>query len=239
MHNAASKKQSPIPVHHVHWKRSWRIISTRYPDVNLFERVTKPEDRAAVNALESMTNPRERQARGEVIVLRPGDHFLKTASPDIKSAFSHFAKGRFSNGTFGVFYTASTQTTAIYEKAHHHIQFLQATKQGPMTLQMRVMRSEVDADLHDLRGFKKEQAALYHPTHYVASQALALELWNQGAEGIVYDSVRHDKGQCAAVFSPQAIRHCFKDRILIFEWNGKDTIIVAELKEFLKFPKGK
>ena len=46
---------------HVDWRQAWRVIASRYPRINLFERLTA--DTAvwdALMALEQLTNPRVR-----------------------------------------------------------------------------------------------------------------------------------------------------------------------------------
>ena len=46
---------------------------------------------------------------------------------------------------------------------------------------------------------------VYHPDDYAAGQALAGRLRAEGSSGIVYDSVRHTGGMCAAVFRPRCL----------------------------------
>jgi hypothetical protein len=38
-----------IPTRHVTWKPCWRIISARYAEEKVFDRVTDPEDRGIID----------------------------------------------------------------------------------------------------------------------------------------------------------------------------------------------
>lgn len=49
-----------LPVTCVQWKPCWRIIPSRFPPIQLFERVTEPDDLEAILELASLTNPRLR-----------------------------------------------------------------------------------------------------------------------------------------------------------------------------------
>ena len=73
---------------------------------------------------------------------------------------------------------------------------------------------------------------LYHRTNYSASQALARELLKEGSSGIVYDSVRHKGGQCAAVFRPTVMSRCRPAGFLAYDWNGTEISKVYELREY-------
>ncbi len=41
-----------------------------------------------------------------------------------------------------------------------------------------------------------------------------------GSNGIVYDSARHDGGECVAVFYPDLVAPCVQAEHLIYRWNG-------------------
>jgi hypothetical protein len=223
-----------VPQITLHWKPCWRVIPTRYPEINLWRRVALPEDEKAVDIIERLTNNRVRQELGEINVLRTGDFFPKNCANDVIATFAYRGIGsRFSTKTFAAYYATKSLKTAVYEKAHRTKKLLTDAKIPATQVDMRVIKAEIRAKVYDVRGMQKALPALYHPDHYTSSQQWATHVWTQGAQGIVYDSVRQPGGQCAAIFSPQTITHCHKDRILSFEWNGKDTLAIAELKEFL------
>ena len=53
-----------LAVSEVRWQPCFRVISSRFPPIDLFERVASPEDWEALYWLESLTNPRLRDEVG-------------------------------------------------------------------------------------------------------------------------------------------------------------------------------
>ena len=51
----------------------WRIIPSRYPQINLFEQVSDPKDWEVLYAVESLTNPRLRDQVGDIHLVAPED----------------------------------------------------------------------------------------------------------------------------------------------------------------------
>lgn len=101
-----------------------------------------------------------------------------------------------------------------------------------MRLEMRVLTAALDGELHDVRGMRGMRPALYHRADYSSSQALARELFAKGSSGIVYDSVRHKGGQCAATFRPTVLSRCRPAGLLAYDWNGAEIATVYELREY-------
>jgi len=225
-----------IQVRHVGLKPCWRIIPTRYPEERLFDRVTEPEDREAIEQLEQMTNERVRQERGEISIVPPGDRVKGPGSAYIMSPFCHPNPegSRFSNGSYGVYYAARSLDTAVAETRFHREEFLRRTKERPMRFDMRVLTAMLDGDLHDVRGMKKKLPKVYARKDYDASQALGAKLRKDKSYGIAYDSVRHKGGECVAIFRPPVLSVCRSERNLLYEWDGKRIVKIFELQEYMK-----
>jgi hypothetical protein len=138
------------------------------------------------------------------------------------AAFTHLNPegSRFTDGSYGVFYTCPDLDTAIAETSHHRERFLKATNQGPMHLDMRVYLTDLVSKLHDIRGEQRKRPLVYHAHDYSGSQRLAKQLRGQGSNGIVYSSVRRQTGECAAVFRPKVLSNCRQERHLAYVWNG-------------------
>ena len=211
-----------IPVTLVAWLPCWRIIPSRFPPIDLFERVANATDLEAIVDLESLTNDRLREEVGALQLVPAQDRISGRGTSYIMAAFTHLnpAGSRFSNGTYGVFYTADTLDTAIAETRHHREQFMRATSEPPMELDMRVLLADLDQQLPDIRGMHQSLPDVYAPDDYSASQALGKRLQAQDSWGIVYDSVRHSGGEGAAVFRPPALRNCRQERHLCYVWDG-------------------
>lgn len=225
-----------IPTRAVAWKPCWRIISARYAEEKIFDRVTVPEDRKDVEQIEQLTNNRLRQERGEINIVPPAECVSGPGSAYIMAAFTYLnPKGsRFSDGSFGVYYTARTLETAITETIFHQENFMRSTKEGSIRLEMAALTANLSGELHDIRGMVKQFPKVYSRTGYSAGQELGIKLRKSGSNGITYDSVRRQDGECAAIFRPQNLSHCRQDRHLIYEWDGKRISKVFELHEYLQ-----
>jgi hypothetical protein len=215
------------------WKPCWRIVPSRFPPIALFERVTDPDDLEAICELESLTNPRLRDEAGDIRLVPPEDRVSGPGASVIMAAFTHLNPegSRFTDGTDGVFYAANGLATAIAETRHHRERFMRATAQPRMELDMRVYLVDLDGDLHDLRGQKTAQPLLYHEENYAAGQHLARSLRKQGSNGIAYDSVRREGGECAAVFRPRLLSDARQERHLCYVWDGRRIATVYEKRD--------
>jgi hypothetical protein len=219
-----------LPVAQVEWKPSWRIIPSRFPPIQLFERVTDPDDLEAIFAVESLTNLRLRDEVGDLRLVPPEDRVSGPGSSIIMAAFTHLNPegSRFTDGTYGVFYAANKLDTAIAETIWHRERFMRATAEGRMELDMRVYLVDLAATLHDLRGRRDEYPFIYHNDNYAAGRHLAMTLRREGSNGIAYDSVRRQGGECVAVFRARLLSNCHQERHLCYVWDGQRIASVYE-----------
>jgi hypothetical protein len=219
-----------LPVVRVEWKPCWRIIPSRFPPVQLFERVTAPEDLEAIFELESLTNPRLRDEVGDIRLVSPEDRISGPGTSIIMATFTHLNPegSRFSDGTYGVLYAANDLDTAVAETAYHRGCFMRATGESRMELDMRIYLLDLDGRLHDLRGRKTAQPLVYHNDNYSAGQHLARTLRKEGPNGIAYDSVRRAGGECVAVFRPRLLSNARQERHLCYVWDGQRINTVYE-----------
>ncbi len=207
----------------VTWKPSYRLVPSRFPPIQLFERVADPADLDAVLAIESLTNERLRDEIGEIQLVAPEDRISGPGTSPIMAAFTHVNPegGRFTDGTFGAYYAARDLETAVRETAHHRAIFLARTKEAPGEIAMRCYLADLDAELVDIRGLQAARPGLYNRESYLESQPFAREMRAKGAMGIVWDSVRLPGGECAAAFKPQALRPAIQGPHLSFVWDGE------------------
>ena len=219
-----------LPTARVEWKPCRRIVPSRFPPIQLFERVTDPADLEAVFELESMTNPRLRDEVGDIRLVPEHERISGPGTSVIMAAYTHLNPqgSRFSDGTYGVFYAACDLPTAIAETKYHRELFMRATRQPRMELDMRVYLVDLVGNLHDLRGRKRTHPLAYHEDSYAVGQNLARRLRADGSNGIVYDSVRHAGGECAAVFRPRLLSNCRQERHLCYSWDGARISTIYE-----------
>ncbi len=221
------------PVAPIEWKPCWRIIPSRFPPVQLFERVADPADLDAVFELEARTNPRLREEVGDIGLVAPEDRLSGPGTAVIMAAFTHLnpAGSRFSDGGHGVFYAARDLDTAIAETRHHRERLMRATAEARTELDMRVYAIDLDGELHDLRGGQAAWPPIYREDDCAAGQHLARRLREAGSNGIAYDSVRRRGGQCAALFRPRLLSNARQERHLCYVWDGQRIVTVYEKRE--------
>ena len=231
--NSAQRASSGPQVRRVRWHQACRIVPTRYPAVNLFDRVADSDDFDALYALEAMSNERLRDELGQIERVAREDRLYGQGSGPIMAAFTHLniLGSRFSAGQYGVFYAARDRATAMAETRHHHGRFLAATRQGPLHLPMRLYSVVVEARLHDLRPDGVVDPAVYDPDGYGVSQALGAKLLRAGSAGVVYRSVRQRKGYCVGLFKPRAASACLHAAYLLYAWDGQRFTDVYEKTE--------
>lgn len=219
-----------IPIALVSWQPGYRIIPTRFPPISLFEAVADPADLEAVYLIEAMTNDRLRDKAGDLALVPAEDRVSGPGTSPIMAAFTHLNSvgDRFTDGSYGVLYAGNTLETAIAETRYHRAAFMEATDEPAQELDMRVYAVDLAAGLHDIRAMRESHAAYYYPDRYAVSQELARELRESGSDGIIYQSVRHDGGECAAVFRPRLLSNCRQERHLCYVWDGRAITTIYE-----------
>jgi hypothetical protein len=218
---ASGDSAAAVPIAPILWQPAVRIVPTRFPSINLFDRVASPEDFDALYAVEALTNDRLRNEVGEISLVPPEERQYGAGSGPIMAAFTHLNPlgSRFSDGSYGVFYAAADRATAIAETQYHQGRFLRATDEGPLQLQMRVYHVDVAGALHDLREWP--DAAIYDPLDYGASRVLGKRLRLNGSLGVCYRSVRRAEGQCIGAFRPGVLTRCRHAAQLLYQWTGE------------------
>ena len=83
----------------------------------------------------------------------------------VMAPFTHLSPQgtRFTDGHFGAYYAAESIDTAIAETRFHRENFLRATSQPAIELEMRCYLADVACDLHDLRGTAHGAAGRLRP----------------------------------------------------------------------------
>ena len=212
----------------------YRIVSSRFPPVSLFDRITDPGDLEAVFAIEAMTNDRLRQEVGDISLVPVEDRVVGPGSTPIMAAFTHInpVGGRFTDSTYGAFYGGLTIDTAIAETKYHREEFLSATEAGrPIDIDMRVYLASLRGDLHDAR--EGAPPAIYNPDDYGASQVFGRRLRFESSNGIIFNSVRDPGGTCVAVFRPRLLSDCRQERHLTYQWDGERIANIFEKRELV------
>ena len=201
----------------------WRVVATRHPPISLFELVAPPEAQAALVDLEIAFSPHYNHLKLMEGGLPRSEWVFGPGAGYIMAPFVYRTPGRFSDGSFGVFYAGLQETTAIHEVAFHRARFLRTTDEAPMFLEEAVLAAKVEGTFADIRDARATHSQLYapDPQQYAPAQAWAAAQRAAGAEGVVYGSVRWPEGACLAAFRPQTVRQCRLARVLRFWWDGE------------------
>jgi hypothetical protein len=221
------------PTTRLNWNPAYRVIPTRYPAINVFDRVAAAEDFDALYALEALTNDRLRDEIGLIELVPAAERLFGPGSGPIMAAFTHLNPlgSRFSDGSYGVFYCARDAETAIAETVYHSTRFLAATNEPAMKLPMRLYTVKAAGQVVDLRKMAAAEPALFDPDRYGHAQALGRRLRGEGAKGIVYPSVRRPKGQCLAALKPSLLRNCAHSSYLEYRWTGDKIDAVFQFSQ--------
>jgi len=210
-----------------------RLIASRWPLVGPFDHVASPADAAAVMELEAWTNDRvtaELDRLGQL----PQDEWV-TGVPGatlVMAAFCYPAPGggRFNTERLGAWYAARDVDTAIAETVYHHVRRLQASDAGfHCTIQMRELRADLDARVHDIRGRRPSYRQLYDPQSYARSQPFGDTLRASGSNGILFDSVRRPGGQNVVVFRPRLLPPIYEGDRYDYRWTGESQPVVMKI----------
>jgi hypothetical protein len=209
----------------VRWRPATRIIATRFPPIDLYERISPdPKVWEALIEAEMLVNPRLRDEIGEISLVPREERISGEGASWVMAAFTHVnPKGsRFADGTYGVYYAADVLTTAIAETAWHFGRLAADSGDGPRYEDMRVLRGDIDGELVDLeRADAAFRDPLLDPNSYVASQAFGRALREEGRDGIHYGSVRRSGGRCVALFRPKAARPPVQAGVVKYHWDGE------------------
>lgn len=192
-------------VEHLPWVVGHRLISSRFPPIEIYESVADPEDLEGVYALEAMTNPRILQEAGKLELVHPQDRVSGPGSSPIMAAFTHTGRpGRFSDHRHGAYYIGSSLKVAFAETQYHAARFLAATGEPDTDLIYRQYLSEVILPVQDMRS--DDSLHTPDPVSYGHCQEIANKARKAGFNGFLYRSVRQPGGECMALFRPTAIK---------------------------------
>ncbi|MFV0277132.1 MAG: RES family NAD+ phosphorylase, partial [Parahaliea sp.] len=108
--------------------KTYRLIPTRFPSIQLFEDLLDPAELEAAYALESLTNDRLQDEAGNITLVPEDERVVGPGTSAIMAAFTHIGyPSRFSDGSFGVYYAGLELDTALAESRYSQTRRLTAT----------------------------------------------------------------------------------------------------------------
>lgn len=191
-----------------------RLIPSRFPPVDIYERIASSDDWGELHAIEEMTNPRVRQRE-----LLTGLNRVDLGSPRLQN-WNH-APFTYLNpeGTwlldpfFGALELSDTLQTALAMSIRKRELFLSRTNEPPIDLDMRVLGHRVTGDFLDLTGL---DPALTQSARWRAGE----DALRSGADGALFLSPYRPDARCVAVFKGEALGKSVQEDHYRFIWDG-------------------
>ena len=211
------------------WDKAWRLINSAFPPISVFEDTLDPADLELAYALEGLTNDRLRDEAGLLARVRPEDRLSGQGSTPVMAAFTHIGRAsRFTDGSYGVYYCASSLEAAIAETCFHQEQFWRATREASIEITLRTYINKVCRPMLDVRA----EPSLHKPSPatYGIPQAFARPLREEGAWGLLYNSVRLEGHECVAAFRPPALTLPVQGPHFRYVWDDKKQAIAWVLQ---------
>ncbi|MBO9418858.1 RES family NAD+ phosphorylase [Labrenzia sp. R4_2] len=216
-------------IRRVRWARTFRIIRSLYPPIDLFEDIADPKDWEALASVEAKTNPR---VRGEIGDLGKVPVHRRVSGPGasyVMAPFVHCSPlrpGRFSDGRYGIYYAGNSENVALAETIYHHARFMASTREDAgWASQFRLLVGSVDADLTDVN----DVPGVLHASDYGLSQKAGAEIRASGSDGLVWKSVRCAGGECLGAFWPDVVSIPVQSSHFSYHWNGDRVDFVKRL----------
>lgn len=218
-----------VPARRIRWPRSHRIIRSIHPPIDLFEDIADPADWEALASAEAKFNPRIRESIGNLSKVPVARRVTGPGASWLMAPFVHCSPlrpGRFSDGSYGLYYAGDRIEVAIAETIHHHARFMHATKEEPgWTSQFRELVGAVDALLDDVAG----RGDLLDPVDYGPSQVFGAARRAAGSDGITWPSLRYRDGFCIGAFWPDVVPIPVQGAHYAYHWNGAAVDYVKRL----------
>lgn len=212
----------------VQWPQTYRIIRSIYPPIDLFEDIADPRDWEALVSVEAKSNPRIRLEVGDLGKVPAHRRVSGPGASLLMAPFVHCSTarpGRFTDGSYGIYYAGSSEEVAVAETVHHHQKFMAATSESPgWTSDFRVLIGSIDTTLDDVNAVPDVLDA----TDYGPSQIEGKALRDDGSDGLVWDSVRMPSYQCIGLFWPDTAPVPVQGRHYCYHWDGSRVDFVRQ-----------
>jgi hypothetical protein len=201
-----------------------RLIPSRHlqHEASVLAAVASDADLQAVLDLDAATNDRLLAHGQRLPAIGLEELVFAVPHADVVNAafcHPHPLGARFSSPDRGAWYAGFELATSQAEVAFHKSVQLSEIGQFEDSVTYDDFVADFTANFHDLRRAKGVRAFL-DPRSYVASQALAERLLQEGSLGVVYPSVRRLGGTCLACFRPALVGNVRRRATYRFTWTG-------------------
>ena len=209
-----------------------RLIPSKFPPVSLFDWASSEEELEQIALLEGLTNERIQAELGRINLIAKEDWVGGQGSTPLMASYTHIGfPSRFSDGSYGVYYAASTLETAIKETIFHRERFYSASNETTCSISMREYIAKIKKPLVDITSNNYEDFLNPDPNSYNKSQELGKKMHDEKHWGLFYPSTRNKGGLCMAIFRPPALTIPIQGCHLRYIWDGtRISEVYAESK---------
>lgn len=203
--------------------RWYRLVPSRYPPVQLWDRVASPDELNAVAAVEGYTNTRIMAELGDHSMVPQRDWLFGQGASPVMAAFCHANPqgSRFSAGEYGVYYAADSVEAAAREVCYHRQRWYRENGLSARTDTLRCYIGSVVKELTDIRD-EPAPRILHNPDSWDASRKFGASCRRDGRWGIYYESVRAPGSECVALLRPPASSPVIQGCHLRVDWDGHE-----------------
>ncbi|MGA2252977.1 RES family NAD+ phosphorylase [Terracidiphilus sp.] len=192
-----------------------RLVPAKYSETgSVLEALPLPNDVLSdLSELDAATNERTQAERAGNPAIGPGELLFGVPEAQIvNAAFCHPGPygSRFNTPQRGAWYAGVELETSCAEVAFHRRRLLEETRfSGEQAYDYQDFLADFSGEFHQLDEAEQKTCLEPEPVPqcYAPGQALAETLLYQGAQGIVYPSVRNPGGTCIVCFRPALIFH--------------------------------
>jgi len=223
-----------FPVSRIALERTVRLVATARLRDPVLLKLVRLQYQADLAEIEGATSGRLAAQQQGTEGLQPSELVGGLPHADfINAAFAYFRPrelNRFNGPSRGAWYAALHVETCQLEVAFHLTRELQRANDFNAVVDYAEMFASFAGEFVDLRTVNPRPDCL-HPDPamgYPAGNSLAELARNNGQNGIVYPSVRHDGGTCLVALWPATVQSVAQGGVLRATWAGTATPHWAE-----------
>jgi hypothetical protein len=199
----------------------YRLIPSRFPPVNVYERLGSASLIAAAQRLEDLTNPRlaakrrlmESPALGQISPYRV-QNWNHAPFAYLNPEGTHWL-----SPAFGALDLAKDPETALIIAIERREAFLKRTHEKAIDLDMRLLMTEVAGKFANLENHQPISSA-------EERRAIGQKVYLSGSAGILYRRADACSGRCVSVFRGDVLGKSTQSTHYKFVWDGKSITSV-------------
>jgi hypothetical protein len=198
-----------------HISGKWhRLIPSRFPPVDVYQRLGSMELAAVAKEIEDKTNPRLKAKSWMV-----GKAGVTEASPRVQNwnhapfAYRNPEGSTWLNPGYGALEMVDGERAALAWALRRREIFLARTQEPPMGLDMRMLVTPINGAFDDLRD---RPASMTEKERWAVGDAL----YKQGSKGVIFTPTEHPRVRAITVFNAEVLGSSAQAAHYRFLWDG-------------------